>query len=48
MKKVDLQKEGYNPSVIADKLYYLDLKLVKYLHLGPEEFRKIESGEIRL
>uniref|UniRef100_A0A1L8D6P9 Very long-chain fatty acid transport protein n=1 Tax=Plutella xylostella TaxID=51655 RepID=A0A1L8D6P9_PLUXY len=48
MKKVDLQKEGYNPSVIADKLYYLDLKLGKYLHLGPEEFRKIESGEIRL
>ncbi|XP_063529147.1 long-chain fatty acid transport protein 4-like [Cydia strobilella] len=48
MKKVDLQKEGFNPSVIKDKLYYLDLKLDKYLPLGPEEYEKIGKGQIRL
>lgn len=48
MKKTDLQKEGFDPSVIKDKLYYLDPKLGKYLPLGPEEYKKINSGEIRL
>ncbi|XP_063358811.1 long-chain fatty acid transport protein 4-like [Cydia amplana] len=48
MRKVDLQKEGFNPSVIKDKLYYLDIKLGKYLPLGPDEYEKIGKGQIRL
>lgn len=48
MKKNDLQKEGYDPSVIKDKLYYLDLKLGKYLPLGQTEFENINNGRIRL
>lgn len=48
MRKVDLQKEGYNPAVVSDKLYYLDPKLDKYLPLGNEEYDKIVSGQIRL
>ncbi|XP_049872890.1 long-chain fatty acid transport protein 4-like [Pectinophora gossypiella] len=49
MKKTDLQKEGFDPSLVKkDKLYYLDLKQGKYLPLGPEEYKKIESGLIRL
>ncbi|CAH0726566.1 unnamed protein product, partial [Brenthis ino] len=49
MKKTDLQKEGFDPSLVkADKLYYLDLKQMKYLPLGPEEYQKILKGQIRL
>jgi solute carrier family 27 (fatty acid transporter), member 1/4 len=48
MRKVDWQKEGYNPAVLTDRLYYLDPKLEKYLPLGVEEYEKIISGEIRL
>ncbi|KAL0894631.1 hypothetical protein ABMA27_013188 [Loxostege sticticalis] len=48
IRKVDLQKEGYDPNKISDKLYYLDLKLDKYLPLGTEEYEKIISGQIRL
>ncbi|XP_028162675.1 long-chain fatty acid transport protein 4-like [Ostrinia nubilalis] len=48
MRKVDLQKEGYDPNKVSDKLYYLDPKLDKYLPLGLEEYEKIISGQIRL
>ncbi|XP_059059383.1 long-chain fatty acid transport protein 4-like [Achroia grisella] len=49
MKKIDLQKEGFDVNLIKkDKLYYLDTKLGKYLPLGPEVFEKINNGQIRL
>ncbi|GBP23085.1 Long-chain fatty acid transport protein 1 [Eumeta japonica] len=48
MKKNDLQKEGYNPNIIKDKLYYLDAKTGKYFSLGSEEYDKINNGHIRL
>ncbi|KAJ2953512.1 hypothetical protein O0L34_g1113 [Tuta absoluta] len=48
LKKVDLQKEGYNPAVVKDKLYYLDQKLDKYVPIGNEEYEKIISGAMRL
>ncbi|CAH0603274.1 unnamed protein product [Chrysodeixis includens] len=48
MRKIDLQKEGYNPSIVKDKLFYLDPKTGKYVPLGNEEYEKIISGQIRL
>ncbi|CAH0726565.1 unnamed protein product, partial [Brenthis ino] len=48
LRKVDLQKEGYNPNVIKDKLYYLDPKSNSYVNLGPTEYENIISGQIRL
>lgn len=48
LKKVDLQKEGYDPTIIKDKIYYLDPKSEKYISLGPEEYEKIKTGQIRL
>lgn len=49
MKKTDLQKEGFDPNLVKkDKLYYLDLKLGKYLPLAIEDYDKIISGKIRL
>ncbi|XP_049872799.1 long-chain fatty acid transport protein 4-like [Pectinophora gossypiella] len=48
LKKVDLQKEGFNPAVVKDKMYFLDAKQDKYVPLGNEEYEKIMSGAIRL
>ncbi|XP_045542793.1 long-chain fatty acid transport protein 4 [Papilio machaon] len=49
MKKIDLQKEGFDPSLVKnDKLYYLDLKQGRYLPLGADEYEKIGNGKIRL
>ncbi|CAH2066407.1 unnamed protein product, partial [Iphiclides podalirius] len=48
LKKVDLQKEGFDPILIKDKIYYLEPKSEKYITLGPEEYQKIMAGEIRL
>lgn len=45
---MDLQKEGYDPTIIKDKIYYLDPKSEKYISLGPEEYEKIKTGQIRL
>ncbi|XP_026756910.2 long-chain fatty acid transport protein 4-like [Galleria mellonella] len=49
MKKVDLQKEGFDPNQAKkDKLYYLDAKVGRYLPLGLEEYENINNGKIRL
>jgi len=48
MKKTDLQKDGYDPNLIKDKLYYLDVKNGQYLPLDQEAYEKINSGQIRL
>ncbi|XP_050675511.1 long-chain fatty acid transport protein 4 [Leptidea sinapis] len=49
IKKTDLQKEGFDPSLVKnDKLYYLDTKQNKYKPLGREEFENICNGKIRL
>lgn len=47
MKKVDLQKEGYNPTEITDILYYLDSSGT-YTALTRDAYEKIDSGAIRL
>lgn len=47
MKKVDLQKEGFDPAVIKDKLYYLDAS-GKYQPITPDVFTKINDGSIRI
>ncbi|KAG8177006.1 hypothetical protein JTE90_006950 [Oedothorax gibbosus] len=48
LKKVDLQKEGFNPSTIKDPLYYLNKKLGGYVSLDDEAYKNICSGKIRL
>ncbi|XP_046412679.1 long-chain fatty acid transport protein 4-like isoform X1 [Neodiprion fabricii] len=47
IKKKDLQNEGYDPTKIQDKLYYLDPKS-GYNVLTPEAFEQIQQGKIRL
>ncbi|KAL1457632.1 hypothetical protein WDU94_007840 [Cyamophila willieti] len=47
LKKLDLQKEGFDPSVIQDKLSYMSPKGV-YEDLTPEIYKEIVEGKIRL
>lgn len=46
LKKLDLQKEGYNPKTITDSLYYLTTKGCFEL-LTEEIYEQISKGAIR-
>lgn len=48
LKKVDLQKDGYNVNEIEDKLYFYNAKLNKYEQLTKEIYDNIISGKVRL
>lgn len=47
LKKRDLQLEGYDPSTIKDKLYYMD-KSGYYIPLTQDIYSDILSGKARL
>ena len=46
LKKLDLQKEAFDPNVISDPLYYLTTK-GQYDKLTIDIYNKIENGEVR-
>lgn len=48
MKKVKLVEEGFDPNVIQDPLYFLDLTQKKYIPLSPEIHKSIMSQDIKL
>jgi fatty-acyl-CoA synthase len=47
-RKVDLVREGFNPSAIADPLYFLDPASGKYVQLTTNQYEDILAGRIRL
>ncbi len=51
-RKVDLVRDGFDPSTLTDVLYFLDPKWdgsgPRYLPLDAEAYQEIESGEIRV
>lgn len=47
-RKVELVKEGYDPSVVKDPLYVLDPVTSEYVTLTQDIFNRINAGEIRL
>nr|XP_003229743.3 PREDICTED: long-chain fatty acid transport protein 4 [Anolis carolinensis] len=47
-QKMDLRKEGYDPNVVKDRLYYLEPRLGRYLPLDLEAYRRIQSGQAKL
>ncbi|XP_045610956.1 long-chain fatty acid transport protein 4 isoform X2 [Procambarus clarkii] len=47
LKKIAIQKEGFNPNVIKDKIYFLDAKKKEYVPLTIDLYDKIVSGEVR-
>lgn len=48
LKKVDLQKEGYDVTQIKDDVYFLNSKDMKYEKVTKDLFEKIQSGQIKL
>lgn len=46
LKKLDLQNEGFDPTIIDDRLYYLT-SAGKYEPLTKEIYIKINNGEVR-
>lgn len=48
LKKLALQKEGFDINLIKDELYFLDGKLGKYVKLTPEIFTKISDAKAGL
>ena len=47
LKKLDLQKEGYDPNVVSDKIYYMNNKSGEYELLTVELYEKVQKNEIR-
>ncbi|KAK7121277.1 hypothetical protein R3I93_022385 [Phoxinus phoxinus] len=48
MKKVKLVEEGFDPTLIQDPLYFLDLTQKKYIPLSQETHNSIMSHDIKL
>jgi acyl-CoA synthetase (AMP-forming)/AMP-acid ligase II len=48
VKKVDLQKQGYDPARVQDPLYLLHPEQDAYVALTPELYAAISSGRLRL
>lgn len=48
LKKLALQKEGFDRNLIKDALYFLDGKQNKYVELTPELFARISDGKAGL
>jgi len=46
-RKVDLVREGFDPSSIADPIYALDSDTGKYERLTPDWFSEVQSGQAR-
>jgi len=48
LKKRDIQLEGYDPSKISDRLFYLDSKNEKYVPLTEELYEDIQEKRVRI
>lgn len=44
-QKTDMRREGFDPNVVSDKLYFLDCTKGQYVELNPELHRNIISGK---
>ncbi|XP_005992174.1 long-chain fatty acid transport protein 4 [Latimeria chalumnae] len=47
-QKMDIRKEGFDPRVIKDRLYFLDARQAKYIPLDEELFMSVQSGKQKL
>lgn len=44
-QKTELRREGFDPNVVSDKLYFLDCTRGCYVELNAELHRSIASGK---
>lgn len=48
LQKTELRKEGFDPAVVKDPLFYLDARKGRYLPLDQESYTRIQAGEEKL
>ncbi|KAM9082444.1 long-chain fatty acid transport protein 4 isoform 2-T3 [Megaptera novaeangliae] len=48
LQKTDLRKEGFDPTVLKDPLFYLDARKGRYVPLDREAYTRIQAGEEKL
>ncbi|VFV21340.1 long-chain fatty acid transport [Lynx pardinus] len=48
LQKTELRKEGFDPSVVRDPLFYLDTRKGRYIPLDQEAYARIQAGEEKL
>ena len=48
LRKVDYQKEGFDPSAIADDLFLMDAITQSYVPLTNELYEQLLSGRMRI
>ncbi|XP_070582201.1 long-chain fatty acid transport protein 4-like [Ptychodera flava] len=48
LKKTDLKKEGFNPDIVKDSLYFMDLKSGDFKELTKQIYNDICAGKIRM
>lgn len=46
--KTALQGEGFNPEIISDPLYFLDVNRKDYVKLTPALYKDIQAGKVRV
>lgn len=47
-RKLELQKQGFNPAVVTDPIYVRDAETGRYSQLTPEHYEDICAGETKL
>ena len=47
LRKVELQREGFDPTVVGDPLLYRDDERRAYVPFGPDTVGRIGRGELR-
>ena len=47
LKKTEYRKEGIDPNIIKDPMFYLDAKVGQYKPLTIEAYEQIKSQKIR-
>ena len=48
LKKTELRKEGFDPTVVKDQLFYLDARKGCYVPLDQEAYTRIQAGQEKL
>uniref|UniRef100_A0A2K6L805 Long-chain-fatty-acid--CoA ligase n=1 Tax=Rhinopithecus bieti TaxID=61621 RepID=A0A2K6L805_RHIBE len=48
LQKTELRKEGFDPAIVKDPLFYLDAQKGRYVPLDQEAYSRIQAGEEKL
>jgi fatty-acyl-CoA synthase len=47
-KKIDLVKQGFDPTAITDPIYFSDPASQSYVRLDQDLYQRIQAGQVRM